>query len=202
MTAVYGKSYRSQKEYLCNKANSLLVTTNYTRESLGTSILGYGIHIHLIKKPMTNPVEIIKRDHRAVEKMFKEYEELGDRAFETKRKIVDQIIEALTLHTEMEEVCLYPKLTDTFNKEGDKMVEEAYAEHQVAKRLLEELSVIDPQDPQFDAKVKVLSENISHHVKEEEEELLPKTEKELKEEELNAIGEQMKAFKLENGEEM
>ncbi len=150
---------------------------------------------------MTNPIEIIKRDHREVEKMFKEYEDLGDRAFETKKKIVEQIIEALKLHTEMEETYLYPKLTDAFNKEGDKMVEEAYAEHEVAKRLLEELSVMHPEDPQFDAKVKVLNENIAHHVMEEEEELLPKTEKELKEEELDAIGEQMKAFKLENGKD-
>ena len=150
---------------------------------------------------MTNPIEIIKRDHRNVERLFKDYEELGDRAVETKRKVVDKIIAALELHTEMEEVHFYPKMKKTFSKEGDKMVEEAYAEHQVAKQLLEELGALDPEDPQFDAKVKVLQENIAHHVKEEEEELLPKAEKEMKEEELHIIGEEMKAFKLEYQDE-
>jgi hemerythrin-like domain-containing protein len=151
---------------------------------------------------MTNPIEIIKRDHRKVEKLFKEYEDLGDRAFETKKAIVEKLIQELKLHTEMEERLFYPKVRDKFSKEEDKMVEEAYAEHDVAKRILEELSVTHVEDPQFDARVKVLNENIAHHVMEEEQELLPKAEEKLSGEELNIIGEEMHAFKLENtGEE-
>jgi hemerythrin-like domain-containing protein len=150
---------------------------------------------------MTNPIEIIKRDHRKVEKLFKEYEELGDNAFETKKEIVEKLISELRLHTEMEEKFFYPKMRDKFSKEDDKMVEEAYAEHDVAKRILEELSVTHVEDPQFDARVKVLNENIAHHVMEEEQELLPKAEEKFKEDELNTIGEEMYAFKVENGEE-
>lgn len=151
---------------------------------------------------MTNPIEIIKRDHRKVEALFKEYEDLGDRAFETKRQVVEKITHELRLHAEMEEKIFYPKAMEAFVKEDDKMVEEAFVEHDVAKRLLEELSVTHPEDPQFDARVKVLNENIAHHVKEEEEELLPKAEKVMSEEALNQIGTEMQAFKLENtGEE-
>ena len=66
----------------------------------------------------------------------------------------------------------------------------------------EELSITHPEDPQFDAKVKVLNENVAHHIMEEERELLPLAEKKMKKEEMNEIGEELKAFKLENiGEE-
>ena len=147
---------------------------------------------------MTNPVEIIKRDHRKMEELFKEYEDLSEQAFESKEKVVENIIRELRLHSEMEEVLFYPRAEEVFDKEDSKMIEEAYAEHEVAKRLLEELSVTHPEDPQFDARVKVLNENVAHHIKEEEEEILPRVEKKLKEETLNEIGEDMKAFKLEN----
>jgi hemerythrin-like domain-containing protein len=147
---------------------------------------------------MTNPIEIIKRDHRKVEELFKEYEDLGERAFETKARVVENIIRELRLHAEMEEVLFYPRAEEALNKEDGKMVEEAYAEHEVAKRLLEELSVTHPEDPQFDAKVKVLNENVAHHIMEEEKELMPRLEEKLSEEDMNEIGEEMKAFKLEN----
>jgi hemerythrin-like domain-containing protein len=151
---------------------------------------------------MTNPIEIIKRDHRKVEGLFKEYEDLEEKASETKREVVGKIINELRLHTEMEEKMFYPIVKGKFSAEDEKMIEEAYAEHDVVKRLLEELGVTHPEDPQFDAKVKVLNENIAHHIMEEEQELLPKAEQELTEEELDAIGEEMHAFKLENtGEE-
>lgn len=149
---------------------------------------------------MTNPSEIIKQDHRKVEELFKEYEDAGERAFETKAKIVESIIRELRLHSEMEEILLYPRAEEALSKEDGKMVEEALAEHEVARRLLEELSVTHPEDPQFDARVKVLNENVAHHIMEEEQELLPRVEEKLDEEKLNSIGEEMRAFKLENSE--
>lgn len=148
---------------------------------------------------MINPIEIIKRDHRKVESLFKEFEDLGDQAYQSKSKLVETIIKELRSHTEMEETLLYPRAQEAFNNEDDKMVEEAIAEHDVAKRLLEELTVTHPEDPQFDAKVKVLNENVTHHVMEEEQELLPRLEEKLSEEDMNAIGEEMEKFRLENG---
>jgi hemerythrin-like domain-containing protein len=151
---------------------------------------------------MTNPLEIIKHDHRKIENLFKEYEDLGEQADKTKEMIAEQIIHELKLHTEMEERLFYPRLQEAFTKEEDKMVSEAYVEHDIAKRLLETLGVTHPEDEEFDALIKVLNENIAHHVMEEEQELLPRAEAELSEEILNSIGEEMKAFKLERtGEE-
>lgn len=147
---------------------------------------------------MADPIKIIKSDHRMVEKLFKGYEQLSGDALRAKQKIAEDICVALTLHAEMEETIMYPKQEEKFNNEGDKMVEEAYAEHEVVKGLIATLEEMDPDDPQFDAKLKVLQEVVSHHVKEEEQELLPKTEKEFSEEELSEMGDEMEAFKAEN----
>ena len=144
---------------------------------------------------MADPIKIIKEDHRAVEKLFKQYEGLGDSAFKAKQKLALEIADLLSLHAEMEEQFLYPKLKDEFGDEEDKMVEEAYAEHGVAKELIAEIRELNPEEGQFDAKVKVLSENIAHHVKEEENELLPEAKSELPEAELEQIGEAMEQFR-------
>lgn len=146
-----------------------------------------------------NPVAIIKQDHKTVEGLFKEYESLGDGAVATKRKVVDQIIEELTNHAEMEETLCYPRFKEVFNKEDDKMVEEAYVEHTGAKKLLSDLATLEPDQPEFDASVKVLMEQIRHHVEEEETELLPTVEKEMPEEELEIMGNEMIAFKESRG---
>ena len=148
---------------------------------------------------MTNPITIIKKDHRKVEALFKEYKGLGDTAFKTKQDIAMEIIGLLTVHAEMEEVIFYPRLEEVFNKEGDKIVEEGIAEHGVAKTLMFEIERLSPEDPQFEAKMEVLRESVSHHVKEEEEEMLPKAEKEVNEDDMNELGEKMLAFKKEKG---
>lgn len=151
---------------------------------------------------MINPIEIIKHDHRKVESLFKEYEDIAEDAFETKEELAAKLIRELKLHTEMEEKFFYPRLRDTFTKEEDKMLSEAYVEHDIAKRLLEKLSVTHVEDSAYDATLKVLNENITHHVMEEEQELLPRAEKEINQSLLNSIGEEMRAFKLEKtGEE-
>jgi hemerythrin-like domain-containing protein len=150
---------------------------------------------------MTHPIDILLADHRSVEKLFKDYEELDEHAYETKQKTVERILRELRFHTEMEETLFYPKAKEVLGTEDGKMVEEAYAEHGVMKRLLEELSVTHPEDPQFDARVKVLNENLAHHIKEEEEELLPKASEKLEEQALRKIGENMEAFKQENESE-
>ncbi len=149
-----------------------------------------------------NPVAIIKKDHKTVEGLFKEYEGLGDGAVATKRKVVDQIINELTIHAEMEELLCYPRFLEAFNKEDDKMVEEAYVEHAGAKKLLSDLKSLQPDQPEFDASVKVLMEQIRHHVEEEETELLPTVEKEIPEEELEAMGDEMIVFKEARGAAM
>ena len=144
---------------------------------------------------MENPITIIKKDHKIVEGLFKEYEALGDRAYEAKSKLSDKIIDELMRHAKMEEKLYYPRLKDAFNKEGDKLVEEAEAEHHAAKVTMAEIKMLSSDNPQFEAKMTVLREMIEHHVKEEEEEMLPKSEKELSKEQLEEIGKEMMEFK-------
>lgn len=150
---------------------------------------------------MTHPVEIIQKDHRAVEQLFKKYEDLDREAFGTKRKVAEKIIKELKTHAAMEERIFYPKVKELLKSEDSGMVELAYTEHDVANRLLEELSVTHPEDPQFDARVKVLNETVTHHIKEEEEELLPKLMHLAAQEQLHELGKDMERFKLEHGED-
>lgn len=148
-----------------------------------------------------DPVEIIRADHRKVEALFEEYEALGDDAYMNKAELVATIIEELERHAEMEETIAYPAFLEAFSDEDDKKVEEGYAEHDVIKNLMEELKTLDPEDPQFEAKVTVLDENVSHHVEEEEAVMLPKAEEEVPAEEMERIGQEMMAYKdaLEDG---
>lgn len=145
---------------------------------------------------MKNPIAIIKHDHREVEYMFKKYKTLGDNALATKQAIVDEIIDAITLHARMEEILLYQKLEELFTKQDKKMVAEAYIEHELIEKLLQDIASSKVGNPEFDANVKVLMEVVIHHVKEEEEKLLPEAEKELSDEEFRAIGKQMEEFKI------
>lgn len=144
---------------------------------------------------MANPIKIIKDDHRTVEALFKKFEGLGDEAFVTKKKLSTEIINFLMIHAEMEEKLYYPPTKDAFNNEDDKMIEEALVEHEVAKRLMKDIEKLDGEDPQFEAKMEVLSEITEHHVKEEEKELLPASEQKLKKEDLEKIGDEMLLFK-------
>lgn len=155
----------------------------------------YFVHINIIVNRMANAIQIILNDHKEIKALFKQYSELGDRAFQTKKDLAQKICDLVSTHAEMEEGYLYPEAEDVFTKEGDKMVEEAYAEHEVAKNLIKELSKLDPEDSQFDAKIEVLSESVDHHMEEEEKDLLPKIEKTFKEETLDEIGTQMEEFK-------
>lgn len=142
-----------------------------------------------------DPIELIKEDHRRVETLFEEYEAYGEDAYSERQALVNTIIEELEAHTEMEETIAYPVFRAALDADGDKRVEEAYAEHDVVKHLIEELKTLDPQDEQYAAKVTVLKENVAHHVEEEESDLLPAAEEAVSGEDMARIGEEMQAYK-------
>lgn len=121
-------------------------------------------------------IGMLTEDHREVEELFKKYEALGERANDKKKKIADQICMALTLHSTIEEEIFYPAVREAGNETED-LVDEAVVEHASAKELIAQLQEMDPKDELYDAKVKVLSEQIEHHVKEEEKEMFPKAKK-------------------------
>ena len=136
-------------------------------------------------------IALLKEDHRAVEKLFKEFEEAkGDGR---KQKLAQRICLELTIHTMIEEEIFYPACEGKIEED---MLKEAYVEHDAAKVLIAEIEAGDGQsDDYFDAKVKVLSEEIEHHVEEEEKELFPEVRK--AEIDLKALGEQLAARKQE-----
>ena len=120
--------------------------------------------------------DLLDADHKAVKKMFKEYEELaGSRArsaAQKKMELARQICHELTVHAQIEEEIFYPALRDAL-KDTDTLAE-AEVEHQSAKDLIAQIEAMPEPDEMFDAKVKVLGEYIDHHVKEERNEIFVK----------------------------
>lgn len=98
------------------------------------------------------------------------FESEGDGAKAKKLKLARTICNELKVHTQIEEEIFYPAVAAVLPKEKD-LLDEAEVEHQGAKRLIAELDAMQPDDDLFDAKVKVLSEYIKHHVKEEHTEM-------------------------------
>lgn len=118
-------------------------------------------------------IALLKEDHRAVEKLFKEFE--SAKAEGRKQKLAKQICLELTVHTMIEEEIFYPACDGKVEKD---LLKEAYVEHDAAKLLVAEIEGADGQsDDFFDAKVQVLSEQVEHHVEEEEKELFPQVRK-------------------------
>jgi hemerythrin superfamily protein len=141
-------------------------------------------------------IAVLKADHRDVETLFKAFEQAGATAYRTKRKLVDQLIVALSQHAAIEEEELYPAARQQQPESTDEVLE-ALEEHHVVKWQLQELVGMDPKDERFDAKVTVLTENVRHHVKEEEGELFPTLRRAMSRAQLVELGsrlEQARAF--------
>jgi hemerythrin-like domain-containing protein len=134
--------------------------------------------------------ELLKADHRKVEKLFGQLESARGQA---KLRVFEQIKTELDLHTHIEEKIFYPALEKP--KQTHDLTLEAYEEHDVVKKLLKELSQAKTATEEWEAQAKVLRENVEHHVEEEENELFVKAEAALSEEEIEALGEQMEAEK-------
>ena len=124
----------------------------------------------------TSALDLLKQDHDEVDAMFKQYEDMkddGDAA--AKESLVAKICEALTVHAQIEEELFYPAARRAVDQEeGKDLLDEAAVEHQTLKDLVARLESAPTDDPLYDAGVKVLSEYVKHHVREEENELFPK----------------------------
>lgn len=119
----------------------------------------------------TNALEVLRKDHKEVQSLFQRFEGASGKDQE---KLCRQMIDALQMHTRIEEEVFYPYLRESSGRED--LVEEAGVEHEAAKQLLAELeSGRDGVHRQ--AVVKVLSEYVGHHIREEEEKIFPMVEK-------------------------
>src|SRR5215213_3371021 len=113
--------------------------------------------------PSQDAISLLQADHRKVEQLFEQFE--ASEGAQSKGALVQQICTELTVHTVLEEEFFYPACKGEVD---DELLNEAYVEHDGAKVLIAELLESDPSDEFYDAKVKVLSEQIEHHVEEEE----------------------------------
>ena len=116
------------------------------------------------RKPAPGAIKLLKADHREVEDWFEAFAKTANGP--RKGKLAKQICAALKLHTQIEEEIFYPACRAAGI--DDDMMDEADVEHSAAKKLIAEIESGKPGDDHWDAKVKVLSEMIKHHVKEEE----------------------------------
>ena len=117
----------------------------------------------MAEQEFTDATALPKADHRKVEALFEQFEKASGSA--AKRKIAQQICNELKIHTAIEEEIFYPAFR---GKIDDALLDEAYVEHDGAKVLVNDIAGGSPGDDFYDAKVMVLSEEIKHHVHEEE----------------------------------
>jgi len=136
-------------------------------------------------------IALLKADHRAVEALFEKFE--GAKGDGAKEKIARQICLELTVHAQIEEEIFYPACE---GKVEEDLIKEAYVEHDGAKVLIAEIEAGGPDDDYYDAKVKVLSEQIEHHVEEEEKRMEGMFSQARKAGlDMDALGEQLRARK-------
>jgi hemerythrin superfamily protein len=138
-------------------------------------------------------IELLTDDHRTVEELFEQFEKTSDS--QKKEQIARQICTELKVHTLLEEEIFYPALR---GKIDDDDLDEALVEHDGAKLLINEIEASGAQADFFEAKVKVLQEQIEHHVEEEEQEsgnIFTQARK--SDVDLDMLGEQMAARKAE-----
>ena len=130
-------------------------------------------------------IDLLEADHQEVDGFFDEYETLENTS--EKEKLALKICLALTVHTQIEEEIFYPAIREAIDK--SELIDEAIVEHASAKQLIAEIEEMDTGDELYDARVKVLGEQVRHHVEEEEDELFPEVES--SELDLEALGKKM-----------
>ncbi|TQM61903.1 hemerythrin domain-containing protein [Humibacillus xanthopallidus] len=137
----------------------------------------------------TDAIVLLKSDHKEVKAQFREFEKPGKTPAQ-KGKIVDTILELLTVHTYIENEIMYPRVRELLPDLEDDVLE-SYEEHHVADVLCMELAAMQPTDERFDAKTTVLIENVTHHIDEEEQEWFPKVREGLSRTQLQQLGAEM-----------
>ena len=150
------------------------------------------------KNEMSDATELLQQDHETVKELFADFETASKNDDnDEKAAIVEEILAALEAHATVEEEIFYPAVKKARSENTKDEVREAYEEHQQIKNLLAALSELNPDDESYDAKLKVLRDDVEHHVTEEEGEMFPDARKFLGKEKLQALGEKIAAMKAE-----
>ena len=122
-------------------------------------------------------IGLLTADHREVKALFEKYEKLAKTkaGASDRQALAETICDMLSVHATIEEKIFYPAARKA--TQDNELLDEAEAEHAAAKNLIAQIKDMEPADDLYDAKVKVLGEQIDHHVKEEEKELFPEAKK-------------------------
>jgi hemerythrin superfamily protein len=113
---------------------------------------------------------LLRADHKVVADLFREYRRT--KAKEDKRALISRICRELNVHAQVEEEIFYPAVKEALH--DDQYIPEAQVEHASLKNLIAQVEDGEPGDETFEAKVKVLSEYVKHHVNEEQTEIFPR----------------------------
>src|SRR5215212_3755906 len=144
----------------------------------------------------TDAIVLLKNDHKEILRTFKDFEKAGENAHAAKGKLVDRMIELLTVHTYIENEVMYPRVRELLPEVEDDVLE-SYEEHHVADVLVVELSAMKPDNERFTPKATVLIENVRHHIEEEEQEWFPQVREGLGRKVLQQLGAEMLEAKKE-----
>jgi iron-sulfur cluster repair protein YtfE (RIC family) len=136
-----------------------------------------------------NAFQLLKEDHQKVSGIFQQLEPTTERAEKTRTKLKEE----LDIHAKIEESIFYPAIKQA--AETREIVLEGFEEHHVIKMLLKELDSMPVDTEQWTAKLKVLKENVEHHVEEEEGEMFQKARDVLSEDDINRLGAEMEQMK-------
>lgn len=134
-------------------------------------------------------IELLTHQHNEVKDLFEQFKESEDA--DEKQDLFQDIADNLAAHATIEEKIFYPAVLTQDNKD---LLTEAVEEHLSVKRIIADLLVMSAEDENFDAKIKVLQEQIEHHIKEEEGELFPKVKKQKSDADLIAMSEKMESL--------
>jgi hemerythrin superfamily protein len=134
---------------------------------------------------------LLRADHKAVSALFAQYE--TTRSTAKKKTLVAKICTELSVHAQVEEEIFYPAVKAALKDK--ELVPEATVEHATLKDLIAQVEGVEPDGEMFDAKIKVMSEYVKHHVKEEQNEMFPKAKATRLD--MMALGTQMAARKQE-----
>jgi hemerythrin superfamily protein len=145
-----------------------------------------------------NAIELLKQQHQQVNELFSKFERASEGAEKTRERLCQQIGDALAVHATIEEKVFYP---ESKQENTEELLRESVEEHLSIKKLLAAIMESDLDDPQFDAKVQVLKEQVEHHVEEEEKELFPLVAEACSREELEDMGQRMQDLAEELEEE-
>ena len=142
--------------------------------------------------PARDALTVLEADHRNVDRLFSEFQQLGDAVEDARQALARKIVEELLTHTRIEEQVFYPRVRELGGESRDEVLE-AVEEHHLIKALVIELNQLTPKDERFDAKMQVLQEQVEHHVHEEETEMFPRVRRAFDPATLERLGEELES---------